>query len=84
MTCVLGALSSPLRGRQGTPETTTHPISQILGTVSFLHFRVYIGTSESSHPPIHTLADEHFTPPGVSCKLPSERRGGLEILIIGR
>ena len=31
-----GALCSPLRGRQNTPENATHPKTQILGTVDYL------------------------------------------------
>ena len=35
-----GALCSPLRGRQDTPENATHPKTQSLGTVDYLRFRV--------------------------------------------
>ena len=35
-----GALCSPLRGRQNTPENATHPKTQIFGAVNFLRFRV--------------------------------------------
>ena len=35
-----GALCSPLRGRQNTPENATHPNCRIIGTVNFLRFQV--------------------------------------------
>ena len=71
-----GALCSPLRGRQNTPENATHPKTQILGTVDYLRFRVCCVFGCSLAPANHQ--DPANRPCGRPCLCLLPRRGGLD------